>query len=118
MENYIPIFVFGLIVLSIPLIILFLARFFMIKKPSPAKLESYECGNPIKIEAFEYRFSARYIIIAILFVIFDVETIFIYPWAVTFDRLGLFGLIEMIIFLAILMTGYIYAFKEGALKWV
>lgn len=118
MENYIPFFVYGLIVLSLPIIILLLAKFLMLKKPSPVKVEPYECGNPVKTDAYEYRFSIRYIIIAILFVIFDVETIFILPWAVTFDRLGLFGLIEMIIFLAILMVGYIYAFKEGALKWV
>lgn len=118
MENYIPFFVYGLIVLSLPVIILLLARFLMLRKPSPVKTEPYECGNPVKTEAYEYRFSIRYIIIAILFVIFDVETIFILPWAVTFDKLGLFGLIEMLIFLAILLVGYIYAFKEGALKWV
>jgi len=118
MKNYIPLFVYGLIVLSLPLIILLLARFFMLKKPSPVKEEPYECGNPIKTEAYQYRFSIRYIIIAILFVIFDVETIFIYPWAATFDKLGLFGLAEMVIFLVILIVGYIYAFKEGALKWV
>ncbi len=118
MKSYIPLFVFSLVVLSIPIIILLLARFFMVRKPSEVKFEPYECGNPIKTEAYEYRFSIRYIIIAILFVIFDVETIFIFPWAVAFDKLGLFGLIEMIVFLVILLAGYIYAFKEGALKWV
>lgn len=118
MENYIRLFIYGLIVLSIPIIILLLAKFFMIRKPTEIKEEPYECGNPIKIEAHNYRFSIRYILIAILFVIFDVETIFIYPWAVTFDKLGFFGLVEMVIFLIILFVGYIYAFKEGALKWV
>lgn len=118
MENYLPLFIYGLIVISVPIIILLLAKALMIKKPSPVKLDPYECGNPVKTDAYEYRFSIRYIIIAMLFIIFDVETIFILPWAVTFDKLGLFGLIEMIIFLGILIVGYIYAFKEDALKWV
>jgi NADH-quinone oxidoreductase subunit A len=117
MERYIPLLVFGLVSLSIPILILILARFFMLRRPNPAKYEAYECGNPIKQEAYEFKFSIRYIIIAILFVIFDVETVFLFPWAVTLGKLGVFGLVEMVVFLAILIVGYVYAYREGALTW-
>ena len=63
------------------------------------------------------RFSIRYYVIAVLFVVFDVETIFLFPWAVSFDRLAVFGFVEMMIFLAILLVGYVYAWKRGALEW-
>ena len=65
--------------------------------------------------AFDHRFSVRYFLIAVLFVVFDVETIFLFPWAVMFDQLGLFGLIEMLVFLVILVVGYVYAWRRGAL---
>ena len=68
--------------------------------------------------AFDTRFSVRYFLIAVLFVVFDVETIFLFPWAVLFHRLGLFGLIEMLVFLVILVVGYVWAWKKGALEWV
>ena len=117
MERYIPLLVFGLVALSIPVLILIAARLIMLRRPNPAKYEAYECGNPIRKEAFEFRFSIRYIVIAILFVIFDVETVFLFPWAVTLGKLGLFGLVEMVVFLCILIVGYIYAYREGALTW-
>ncbi len=117
MERYIPLLVFGLVALSIPILILLVARLVIMSRPNPAKYEAYECGNPIQKEAYEFRFSIRYIIIAILFVIFDVETVFLFPWAVTLGKLGLFGLVEMVVFLAILIVGYVYAYREGALTW-
>jgi NADH-quinone oxidoreductase subunit A len=85
--------------------------------PSRTSREPYECGNEPESFALEHRFSIRYYLIAVLFVIFDVETIFLYPWAVMYDQLGLFGLIEMTIFLFILVLGYIYVWRRGALKW-
>ncbi|MEE3273577.1 MAG: NADH-quinone oxidoreductase subunit A [Acidobacteriota bacterium] len=81
------------------------------------KLEPYECGvEPVRDA--RQRFSIRFYIVAMLFLIFDVETIFLFPWAVQFRQLALFGFIEMVIFIAILIFGYIYAWKRGALEWV
>lgn len=117
MERYIPLLVFGLVALSIPILILLVARVLILRRPNPAKLEAYECGNPVRTEAYQFRFSIRYIVIAILFVIFDVETVFLFPWAVTLGKLGVFGLVEMLVFLCILIVGYIYAYREGALTW-
>ena len=82
-----------------------------------AKLDPYECGNPAESFALSQRFSIRYYMIAVLFVVFDVETVFLYPWAVMFDQLALFGFIEMVIFLAILIAGYVYVWRRGALDW-
>jgi NADH-quinone oxidoreductase subunit A len=80
-------------------------------------LSAYECGvDPIG-DARE-RYAIRYYLVAILFVIFDVETIFLFPWAIIYDELLLFGLIEMMIFIFILVVGYYYAWRKGALEWV
>jgi len=81
------------------------------------KLEPYECGvEPVRDA--RQRFSVRFYIVAMLFLIFDVETVFLFPWAVQFKQLALFGFIEMAIFIAILIFGYVYAWKRGALEWV
>lgn len=81
------------------------------------KLEPYECGvEPVRDA--RQRFSVRFYIVAMLFLIFDVETVFLFPWAVQFRQLALFGFIEMVIFVAILVFGYVYAWKRGALEWV
>jgi len=106
MERYIPLLVFGLVALSIPILILVAARLLMLRRPHPAKYEAYECGNPVQTEAFAFRFSIRYM-----------ETVFLFPWAVTLGRLGVFGLVEMVVFLCILIVGYVYAYREGALTW-
>ncbi len=80
------------------------------------KLEPYECGvEPVRDA--RQRFSVRFYIVAMLFLIFDVETIFLFPWAVQFRQLALFGFIEMTIFIGILILGYVYAWKRGALEW-
>ena len=85
--------------------------------PNKTKLMPYECGiDPI--DSSRGRYTVRYYIIAILFVVFDVETIFLFPWAVKFKLFGLFGLIEMLVFLAILIVGYIWIWGKGALEWV
>ena len=84
---------------------------------SEGKLAPYECGvEPVRDA--HGRFSIRFYIVAMLFLVFDVETVFMFPWAVQYRALALFGLIEMVIFLAILIVGYIYAWKRGALEWV
>ena len=80
------------------------------------KLEPYECGIEPTTDARD-RYSVRYYLVAMLFVIFDVETVFLFPWAVIMDELALFGLIEMLVFLFILVVGYAYAWRKGALDW-
>ena len=115
---YIPVLIFALIVLSFP--VLTLLVFKLIRPESrvgAAKFQPYECGIPPESNA-RGRYSARFYIVAMLFVIFDVETIFLFPWAVQFKLLGLFGLLEMLIFLGILIVGYIWIWKKGALEWV
>jgi NADH-quinone oxidoreductase subunit A len=116
-EHYVPILVFALVAISFPIIALLMARVVRASSPDPVKAEPYECGNPITSTAFDTRFSIRYYLIAVLFVVFDVETIFLFPWAVQFEQLALFGFIEMMVFLAILLVGYIYAWRRGALEW-
>jgi NADH-quinone oxidoreductase subunit A len=116
-QNYVPIFVFiGVIAILLPLTLL-LAKLVRPNNPNKVKLMPYECGiDPI--DNARGRYTVRYYIIAILFVVFDVETIFLFPWAVKFKALGLFGFVEILIFLAILIAGYIWVWKKGALEWV
>ena len=86
------------------------------KRYNRAKVDAYECGIEPQTDARD-RYSIRYYIIAMLFVVFDVETVFMFPWAVIMHQLKLFGLVEMIVFLFILIVGYVYAWKQGALEW-
>jgi NADH-quinone oxidoreductase subunit A len=116
-ENYLPILIFGLLAAALPLATIFIARAIQVRRPNRTKLEPYESGIAPTSTAFDTRFSVRYFMIAVLFVVFDVETIFLFPWAVFFHRLGLFGLVEMLIFLAILVVGYVYVWKRQALDW-
>jgi NADH-quinone oxidoreductase subunit A len=115
--HYFPILVFALLAAALPLGTIVVARVIQKNRPNPVKLEPYECGVEATTDAFDTRFSVRYFLIAVLFVVFDVETVFLFPWAVMFNRLGLFGLIEMVIFLAILVVGYVYCWKRKALDW-
>lgn len=117
MAEYLPILVLALLAAALPLGTIFLAKALQSRRPNRAKLQPYESGIEPTTEAFDTRFSVRYFLIAVLFVIFDVETIFLFPWAIMFNRLGLFGLIEMVIFIAILVVGYFYAWKRKALDW-
>lgn len=86
------------------------------KKPSPVKMQPYECGCDPVGNARE-RFSIKFYLIAMLFILFDIEAVFLYPWAILYKRLGLFGLAEMGVFIVILFVGYIYVWKKGALEW-
>ena len=117
MGHYFPILIFAVLAAALPLGTILVARAVQRRHPNPAKLEPYECGIEPSTDAFDTRFSVRYFLIAVLFVVFDVETIFLFPWAIMFNRLGLFGLIEMMIFLAILVVGYFYCWKRKALDW-
>ncbi|MDO8682712.1 MAG: NADH-quinone oxidoreductase subunit A [Armatimonadota bacterium] len=86
------------------------------KRPNPAKVEPYECGMK-PIGSARQRVPIRFYLIAMLFILFDIEIVFLYPWAVVFDQLGLFGFIEMVVFIAILTIGYVYVWRKGALEW-
>ena len=116
-QNYIPIFIFMAIVGVLIPLTLGIAKLVRPEKPEKVKLMPYECGvDPIGDS--RQRYTVRFYIVAILFVIFDVETIFLFPWAVQYKALGFFGFIEMMIFLAILIVGYIWIWKKGALEWI
>ena len=117
MEHYVPILIFTLVAISFPVIVLLVAKVVRAGKYDAVKAEPYECGVKATSFALEKRFSIRYYVIAVLFVVFDVETIFLFPWAVMFEKLALFGFIEMMVFLAILLVGYVYAWRRGALEW-
>lgn len=116
-QNYVPIFIFvAIILIALPATLL-LAKLVRPDNPDRMKLMPYECGiNPVG--SARGRYTVRFFIVAMLFVVFDVEIIFLFPWAVKFKALGVFGLVEMLIFLGILIVGYIWIWKKGALEWV
>jgi NADH-quinone oxidoreductase subunit A len=115
--GYIPIFIFMAIALAFPVVLVAAARFIRPSAPSVIKQEAYECGIKAASDA-RGRYTVRFYIVAILFVIFDVETVFLYPWAVRYKNLGWFGVAEVSVFLVILFVGYIWAYKKGAFEWV
>jgi len=115
--NYVPIFIFiAIIGIALP-ITLIAAKIIRPNNPEKVKAMPYECGVDPVGDA-RARYTVRFYIIAILFVVFDVETIFLFPWAVQYKTLGLFGLAEMLVFLAILIVGYLWVWKKGALEWI
>src|SRR5215468_12396454 len=114
--GYIPILIMFLIAVLVPVVLLAASRLVQRRVYEREKLMPYECGvDPIG-DARE-RFSVRFYIVAMLFLVFDVETIFLFPWAIIYDKLALFGLAEMLVFIGILVVGYYYAWRKGALEW-
>jgi len=114
--NYLPIVLFIGIALAVAAVALLAGSLVRPSRPYRAKQAPYESGSPLFSDA-RIQFPMRYYIIAMLFVIFDIEIIFMIPWAVRFQSLGLLGLIEMLVFLSILLAGFWYAWKKGALEW-
>jgi NADH-quinone oxidoreductase subunit A len=114
--NYIPILVFILIAVTFGVLSLLVGWVVRPNRPYRAKLIPYESGSPLFSDA-RVQFPMRYYIIAMLFVIFDIEIVFLFPWAVVYRKLGLVGLLEMVVFIAILVVGFWYAWKKGALEW-
>jgi NADH-quinone oxidoreductase subunit A len=114
--NYLPIVIFMVIGALFGIGSLVAGWFVRPSRPYRAKLLPYESGSPLFMDA-RVQFPMRYYIIAMLFVIFDIEVVFLFPWAVVFKKLGLLGLIEMGVFLAILIVGFWYVWKKGALDW-
>ena len=117
LDNYLPVLIFITIGLLVGLAMMFLGGFVLAPhRPDDAKNSPFECG----FEAFEdarMKFDVRYYLVAILFIIFDLEIAFLVPWAIVLDDIGLFGLVAMGIFLGVLVIGFIYEWKKGALEW-
>jgi NADH-quinone oxidoreductase subunit A len=112
--------VIGLMLLSAILMgsmLLGLGQLVRTHKPNPAKLQPYESGVP-DVDPPKGRYNPRFYVVAILFVVFDIEAIFLFPWAVAFGVLGLYGYIEAMVFISILVLGLLYEWKKGALEWV
>lgn len=116
LENYLPILIFMIVALLLGGAMLFAGWLLGPNRPDRAKLSPYECG----FEAFEdtrMKFDVRYYLVAILFIIFDLEIAFLFPWAVVLEEIGMFGYLSMMLFLGILVVGFIYEWKKGALEW-
>jgi NADH-quinone oxidoreductase subunit A len=117
LHDYLPIVVLAALALVFAVASLFVSRLFRPNHPNPVKLSAYECGNePVRLPKGE-RFSVKFYVVAMLFIIFDIETIFLFPWAITFRQLGVFGLVEMAIFIALVFVAYVYVWRKGGLDW-
>lgn len=114
--NYWPIAVFFVLTLGFGLLSLTLNRLIAPHRPSPTKVATYESGM-VPIGAAQQRFNIGFYVIAMLFVLFDIEAVFLYPWAVVLDRIGLYALIEMVLFIALLILAYVYAWRRRAFEW-
>ena len=117
MTGYLAILIFAAVGIGIVLCTFFLSRLIRPRDPYAAKNLNYECAEVPEGTSW-IQFNNRFYIFALIFVIFDVEAIFLFPWAVAFDKLGFYALVEMVIFIVILFFGIYYAWKKGALKWV
>ena len=116
LENYLPILVFVGVGLAVGAVMITMGFVLGTRRPDSEKLSPYECG----FEAFEdsrMKFDVRFYLVAILFIIFDLEIAFLFPWAVVLDQIGMVGYIAMAVFLGILVIGFIYEWKKGALEW-
>jgi len=116
LAEYLPTLLFLLVAIGIGVSLIVIGNLLGPKKPSAEKLSPYECGF-VPFEDARLKFDVRYYLLAILFIVFDLEIAFVFPWALVFRHLGVFGLVEMGIFLALLLVGYIYVWKRGALEW-
>ncbi|MDS4029623.1 MAG: NADH-quinone oxidoreductase subunit A [Candidatus Contendobacter sp.] len=116
LSNYLPVLIFAIISLAMAVVVISLGYFLGTHRPDTEKLSPYECG----FESFEdarMKFDVRYYLVAILFIIFDLEIAFLFPWAIVLDQISLFGFAAMAVFLGILVIGFIYEWKKGALEW-
>ncbi len=116
LEQYFPILLFILVGIALGVVLLTVGAVLSPNRPDPEKLSPYECG----FEAFEdarMKFDVRYYLVAILFILFDLEIAFLFPWAVVLQEIGFFGFVAMMVFLAVLVVGFIYEWRKGALEW-
>lgn len=115
-EPYIPLLLIIAIAVIFGVVAVNLSWLLGPQRPDPRKRSTYESGMEPVRTAHE-RFSVKYYMVAVLFILFDIEIVFMYPWAVQYRRLGLFGFVEMMTFIAILLVGYVYVLRKGALRW-
>jgi NADH-quinone oxidoreductase subunit A len=116
MEQYVPIGMMLLIGVTAGLVLTHVNRFLGPRRPNEEKLSTYESGmEPVRTA--RERFSVKFYLVAMLFILFDIEIVFMYPWAVRFRDLGMFGFIEMLVFVLVLLVGYLYILRKGALRW-
>jgi NADH-quinone oxidoreductase subunit A len=117
LRDYLPIVALGVLAFVFAVLSRGVSRLLRPNRPNPVKLSPYECGNdPIRLPRGE-RFSVKFYVVAMLFIIFDIETIFLFPWAVTFRQLGVFGLVEMALFIGLVFIAYAYIWRKGGLEW-
>ncbi len=116
MSQYVPVFIFIVLALGFGVGTLVVSYFVQTRVFNRAKLSPYECGE-VPISDARMPFPIRYYIIAMLFVIFDIEIAFLYPWAVTFGKIGLAGFVSMLIFIALFVLAFVYAWRKGGLEW-
>jgi NADH-quinone oxidoreductase subunit A len=116
LREYLPILIFLGLAVALGLVLIIAALVLAVRRPDPEKISAYECG----FNAFDdarMKFDVRFYLVAILFIIFDLEVAFLFPWAVAFKDIGAFGFISMLVFLAVLTIGFAYEWKKGALEW-
>ncbi|MDA8328398.1 MAG: NADH-quinone oxidoreductase subunit A [Betaproteobacteria bacterium] len=116
LDNYFPVLVFVLVGLLVGVVPILMGWLLAPNRPDAEKLSPYECG----FNAFEdarMKFDVRYYLVAILFILFDLEIAFLFPWAIVLPEIGLFGYLAMVLFLGILVVGFVYEWKKGALEW-
>jgi NADH:ubiquinone oxidoreductase subunit 3 (subunit A) len=116
LDTWLYIGIFFIIATLIPAIAILIPQFVAPRKPNPIKLDTYECGLET-VGGSQVQFKIQYYIFALVFLIFDIETVFLFPWAVAFNQLELFMVFEGILFILILLVGLIYAWRKGALEW-
>jgi NADH-quinone oxidoreductase subunit A len=116
LEKWAPVLIFFILVVGFGVVSLIGSYILGVKKPDPRKLSPYECGVQ-PIGTARERFSVKFYLVAMLFLLFDIEAIFLFPWAVVYRQLKLFGFFEMLLFIAAILAGYIYVWKKGALEW-
>jgi NADH-quinone oxidoreductase subunit A len=116
LSQYLPIVILLVLATAFAVLSVVASRLLGPRRPTPAKLAPYECGIvPERLP--RDRFPVKFYVVAMLFIVFDVETIFLFPWAVTFRQLGLFGLVEMAIFIGLVFVAYVYVWQRGGLEW-
>jgi NADH-quinone oxidoreductase subunit A len=117
LTDYLPVVVLAVLAFVFAVASLAASSMLRPRHPNPVKLSPYECGNdPVRLPRGE-RFSVKFYVVAMLFIIFDIETIFLFPWAVTFRQFGLFGLGEMAVFIALVFVAYVYIWRKGGFDW-
>ena len=115
--DYLPIVLLGGLGLVFAAASFGVSRLLQPHRPTPAKLSPYECGIVPERTPKGERFPVKFYVVAMLFIVFDIEAIFLFPWAVTFRQLGLFGLVEMVIFIGLVFVAYVYVWQRGGLEW-